>query len=70
MRSEEILATEMSDDSLLDLVSVTEGLDQPQVLVAAVGGLDGAKEQGVPPQTLHINDTSVLNQAPRATFEK
>lgn len=53
MRSEEILAAEMSDDSLLDLVSITEGLDQSQVLVAAVGGLDRAKEQGAPPQTLH-----------------
>jgi hypothetical protein len=53
MRSEEILAAEMSDDSLLDLVSVTEGLDQPQVFVAAVGGFDGAKEHEAPPQTLH-----------------
>ena len=46
VRSEEILASEMRDDSLLDLVAVTEGLDEAEVLVTAVGGFDGAEEQG------------------------
>ena len=56
MRGEKILAPEMGDDSLLDLVADAKGLDQPEVLVLAVGGLDGAKEQGGPPMTLHIHD--------------
>ena len=56
MRGEKVLASEVGDDPLFDLVTVTEGLDESEVLVAAVGGLDGAKEQGGPPMTLHIHD--------------
>jgi hypothetical protein len=45
MRGEKILAPEVGDDSLLDLIADAKGLDQPEVLVLAVGGLDGAQEQ-------------------------
>ena len=52
MRSEQILASEVGDDALLDLVAVAEGLDQAEVLVTAVGGLDGAEEQAGAPKAL------------------
>ena len=42
---EDPCAPEVGDDSLLDLIADAKGLDQPEVLVLAVGGLDGAQEQ-------------------------
>ena|ERR1035437_3247648 len=55
MRGEKILAPEVGDDSLLDLIADAKGLDQPEVLVLAVGGLDGAQEQAHY-MTLHIHE--------------
>ena len=37
-------AAEVSDDALLDILAVAEGLDQAKVVVAA--GLDRAEKQG------------------------
>ena len=48
MGSEKVLAPEVGDDSLLDLVADAKGLDQPEVLVLAVGGLDRAQEHAAP----------------------
>jgi hypothetical protein len=48
MGGEKILAPEVGDDSLLDLVADAKGFDQPEVLVLAVGGLDRAEEHAVP----------------------
>jgi len=48
MGSEKILASEVGDDSLFHLVADAKGFDQPEVLVLAVGGLDGAEEHAAP----------------------
>ena len=48
MGSEKIFAPEVGDNTLFDLIADAKGLDQPEVLVLAVGGLDGAQEHAVP----------------------
>ena len=41
-------APEVGDDSMIDLIADAKGLDQPEVLVLAVRGLDGAQERAAP----------------------
>jgi hypothetical protein len=43
---EQVFAPDVQDDPLADLVALAEVLHQAEVLVAAVGGFDGAEEQG------------------------
>jgi hypothetical protein len=54
MRSQQVLASDVQHDPLADLVALAEVLHQPEVFMAAVGGFDGAEEQGS--LQLHYND--------------
>jgi hypothetical protein len=47
--NEKVLVAEMSRDALLGVVSASEAPEQPQVPVAASGGLSGAMQQRAPP---------------------
>ena len=44
MWGEEIFASDVQDHALTDLIALAEVLDQAEVFVAAVGGLDGSEE--------------------------
>jgi hypothetical protein len=46
MESQQVLAADVQDDALAGLLALAEVLHQAEVLVAAMGGLDGAKEHG------------------------